>query len=193
MKKMLDLFSGLNGASQAFEAAGWEVVTVDINPDLNPTITCNIEDLWLTKEFKSWSKNEFDLIWASPPCVEFYKVSAPWFEEYGNTPSLDLVECAKSIINILQPKYWVIENTKSGMPWIKKILGQPRQNINGVYYLWGEYPLFDAKVSQNHKASNDPGGHDPLRSNKRAKIPLEISRALLDVIENQLDLSKWLN
>jgi site-specific DNA-cytosine methylase len=191
--KMLDLFSGLGGASQAFEAAGWEVVTVDINPEFNPTICRNIEDLWLTDEFKSWQVGEFDLIWASPPCVEFYKVNAPWFEEYGRTPSLDLVECAKAIINILQPKHWVIENTKSGMPWIKKILGQPRQNISGVYYLWGDYPLFDAKVPQNHKALNDPGGHDPLRSNKRAKIPLEISRALLDVIENQSDLSRWLN
>ena len=191
--KMLDLFSGLGGASQAFEAAGWEVVTVDINPEFNPTICRNIEDLWLTDEFKSWSKGEFDLIWASPPCVEFYKVGAPWFEEYGKTPSLELVECAKAIINILQPKFWIIENTKSGMPWIKKLLGNPRQNINGVYYFWGEYPLFDAKVEQNHKALNDPGGHDPLRSNKRAKIPLEISRALLDVIENQSDLSRWLN
>jgi len=190
--KMLDLFSGLKGASQAFEAAGWEVVTVDINPDLNPTICCNIEDLWLTDEFKSWSKGEFDLIWASPPCVEFYKVSAPWFEEYGKTPSLELVETAKAIINILQPKYWIIENTKSGMPWIKKLLGNPRQNINGVYYLWGQYPLFDAKVEANHKALNDTGPQDPLRSNKRAKIPLEISRSLLDVIENQSDLSRWL-
>ena len=56
MNIFIDLFSGLGGASQAFEAAGWEVVTVDINPEFNPTICCNVEDLWLTKEFKSWSK-----------------------------------------------------------------------------------------------------------------------------------------
>lgn len=191
--KMLDLFSGLGGASQAFEAAGWEVVTVDINSEFNPTICCNIEDLWLTKEFKSWSKGEFDLIWASPPCVEFYKVSAPWFEEYKQQPSLELVECAKAIINILQPKYWIIENTRLGMPFINKILGKSRHNINGVYYFWGQYPLFEAEVLKNHKVVNDPGHNDPLRSNKRAKIPLEISRALLDVIENQTDLSRWLS
>ena len=120
-------------------------------------------------------------------------MSAPWFEEYKQQPSLELVECAKAIINILQPKYWIIENTKSGMPFINKILGKWRHNINNVYYFWGQYPLFEAEVLKNHKEANDPGHNDPLRSNKRAKIPLEISRALLDVIENQTDLSRWLS
>ena len=188
--KMLDLFSGLGGASQAFEAAGWEVVTVDINPEFNPTICCNIEDLWLTDEFKSWKVGEFDLIWASPPCIEFFKVSAPWFEEYGNTPSLELVECAKAIVNILQPKTWVIENTKSGSRFIKNILGSPRLVLE-CFYLWGNFPIFEAKVDKNHKTKSDPGKNDPLRSNKRAKIPLEISRALLDVLTNQNDLTRW--
>jgi site-specific DNA-cytosine methylase len=83
--KMLDLFSGLKGASQAFEAAGWEVITVDNNPDLNPTICCDIEDLWLHPDFQQYmTKEYFNLIWASPPCIEFYKVGAPWFDEYGN-------------------------------------------------------------------------------------------------------------
>jgi len=193
MKRMLDLFSGLKGASQAFINAGWEVITVDNNPELEPTICCDIEDLWMSKEWQAWSKGYFDIIWASPPCVEFYKVGAPWFDEYKTEPSLELVKCAKEIINLLEPKFWIIENTKSGLPHISKVLGTPRQNINGVYYLWGEYPLFDAKVEQNHKALNDPGGGDPLRSNKRAKIPFEISLSLLDVISNQSDLSRWIN
>lgn len=188
-RKMLDLFSGLKGASQAFDLDdNWEVVTVDINPELNPDICVDIEDLWLTDEFKSWKVGEFDLIWASPPCIEFFKVRAPWFDEYGNEPSLELVEAAKAIIDILKPKHWIIENTKSGSNYIKKILGKPRQ-INECFYFWGNYPKFDAYVDPRHKTNNDVGSRDPLRSNKRAKIPLEISRALKDVIENQKTLN----
>ena len=191
-KKMLDLFSGLKGASQAFKVAGWEVVTVDNNPDLNPDICCDIEDLWLHPDFQQYmTKEYFNLIWASPPCIEFYKVGAPWFDEYGNVPSLDLVKTSKALIDLLVPEFWIIENTKSGSKYMKEILGNYRQRI-GPFFLWGCYPLFDARIDENHKAANDPGGSDPLRSNKRAKIPLELSRALLDVLENQPSLDEWL-
>ena len=194
MKRMLDLFSGLKGASQAFAVSDdWEVITVDNNPDLEPDICCDINDLWLHPEFQTWKEKEFDLIWASPPCIEFYKVLAPFFpEDYGNDPSMELVETSKAIIDILKPKYWVIENTKSGTKFINKVLGKYRQRI-GPFFLWGQYPLFDAKVPENHKYLNDTWSSDPLRSNKKAKVPQEISRALLDVIENQVDLTKWIN
>jgi hypothetical protein len=187
--KMLDLFSGLKGASQAFEAAGWEVVTVDNNPELEPDICCDIENLWLHPEFNKWEKGEFDLIWASPPCIEFYRVLAPFYpEDYGKTPSMELVDTSKAIIDLLDPKYWVIENTKSGAGFIKKKLGQWRQKL-GPFYLWGNFPLFDAKVSPTHKTDVDVWSSDPLRSNKKAKIPLEISRGLLDAITNQTELN----
>ena len=187
--KMLDLFSGLKGASQAFEAAGWEVITVDNNPDLEPDICCDIENLWLHPEFNKWVKGEFDLIWASPPCIEFFRVLAPFYpEDYGNDPSMELVENAKAIIDLLQPKWWVIENTKSGAKFIKKMLGKWRQ-ILGPFYLWGNYPLFDVRISRSHKADVDVWSTDPLRSNKKAKIPLEISRGLLDAITNQTELN----
>ena len=190
--KMLDLFSGLGGASQAFEAAGWEVVTVDINPEFNPTICCNVEDLWLTKEFKSWSKNEFDLVWASPPCVEFYKVLAPFFPEYyGKQPSMELVEESMAYINLLKPTWWVLENTKSGSEFIKKKLGARRQKF-GPFFLWGNFPKFDAKIDLDHKTKNDVWSNDPLRSNKRAKVPYQISIGLLNAIENQSILNlEW--
>tara|TARA_Y100000401_G_scaffold115804_1_gene120196 strand:- start:862 stop:1431 length:570 start_codon:yes stop_codon:yes gene_type:complete len=189
---MLDLFSGLKGASQAFEAAGWEVVTVDNNPDLNPTICCNVEDLYLHPDFQKYMvKNYFDLIWASPPCVEFYKVSAPWFDEFGQLPSLELVEDSLALIQILKPKYWILENTKMGKRFISKVLGNPKLIIE-PFFFWGRFPLFDAAIDKNHKALNDPGPSNKLRSNIRAKIPLEISRSLLDVVENQTDLSRWI-
>lgn len=190
MKRMLDLFSGLKGASQAFSLSDdWEVITVDNNPELEPDICCDIENLWLHPEFQKWKVGEFDMIWASPPCIEFYRVLAPFYpEDYGKDPSMELVETAKAIIDLLKPKWWIIENTKSGSKFIKKILGKWRQ-IHGPFYLWGCYPLFEAQVDRNHKALNDVWSSDPLRSNKKAKIPAEISLALLDAIENQKELN----
>lgn len=183
---MLDLFSGLKGASSAFiQDPEWEVVTVDNNPELEPDICCDIENLWLHPEFQKWTKGHFDLIWASPPCIEFYKVLAPFHPEfYGKHPSMELVETSKAIIDLLEPKWWVIENTRSGAKFIKKFLGNYRQ-VLGPFYLWGNYIKFDAVVDPGHKANNDTWSTDPLRSNKKAKIPLEISRALKDALDNQ--------
>jgi len=190
MKRMLDLFSGLKGASQAFTLSDeWEVVTVDNNPDLEPDICCDIENLWLHPEFQNWHEGYFDLIWASPPCIEFYRVLAPFYpEDYGNPPSMELVDTAKAIIDLLKPKWWVIENTKSGSTFIKKKLGKARQ-IFGPFFLWGCYPKFDAKISKTHKSDVDVWSSDPLRSNKKAKVPLEISRNLLHAIEYQRELN----
>jgi hypothetical protein len=62
---MLDLFSGLCGASQAMIDNGWKVILVD--KEYNGLDVC----LFSTNE-------EIDLFWASPPCDEFSKMSMPW-------------------------------------------------------------------------------------------------------------------
>ena len=41
---MLDLFSGLGGASKAMKERGWEVITVDNNPKFNPDICIDIRE-----------------------------------------------------------------------------------------------------------------------------------------------------
>ena len=191
--KMLDLFSGLKGASQAFHNSdNWEVITVDNNPELEPDICCDIKDLWLHPQFQKWKTHEFDLIWASPPCVEFFKVLAPFFPEYyGKQPSMELVEESMAYINLLKPTWWVLENTKSGSEFIKKKLGARRQKF-GPFFLWGNFPKFDAKVELDHKSKNDVWNSDPLRSNKKAKVPYQISIGLLNAIENQSILNlEW--
>lgn len=193
MKRMLDLFSGLNGASQAFiNSEEWEVITVDNNPELNPTICMDVDYLIHSDHFKNWVIDHlnginFDLIWASPPCIEFYKALAPWFSEYDKEPSLDLVKMTKYIIEVLEPKTWVIENTKSGKHFIKSILGEERQKL-GPFFLWGNFPKLTIDIDLDHKKHQDTGPRDPLRSNKRAKIPIELSQNLHDVLKYQKTL-----
>jgi hypothetical protein len=182
-KRMLDLFSGFKGASQAFAAhPEWEVVTVDNNPDLEPDLVLDLSD---PSQLEVLSEHgPFDLIWASPPCIEFYKCLAPWFDEYGTPPDMGLVRSAVAIMDHLDPAVRVLENTHSGNQFIRHVLGRHRQKI-GPFYLWGNFPLIHAEIQPGHKARRDVWSDNPMRSNILAEIPLSISEGLLDAIHNQ--------
>jgi len=190
MKRMLDLFSGLKGASAAFqESPDWRVVTVDNEPDLKPDILCDLskwkENVTLYCEFENETKE--DLIWASPPCDEFCRAAFPWIEN-GDDPSLDLVQSAMDIIQIFQPVHWVLENTSSGAQFITPLLGPPRQII-GPFYLWGNFPFIpDVELDPEHKALMDPGPNNPLRAAMRARIPFVLSNALMRTLDAQQTL-----
>jgi len=191
--RMLDLFSGLHGASARFQRdPAWEVVSIDNNPDLNPTHCWDLSRPGAILKILDLGK--FDLIWASPPCIEFYKCLAPFYPEfYKKQPCMKLVEFALEVVKIMEPDFWVLENTKSGNHFIKEILGDPRQ-IHGPFYLWGNFIKFDSglNISESIKTKKDTTSGHPLRSNLKAMIPIEISAGLYDVIMNQPTLEKWL-
>ena len=91
MKRMLDLFSGLHGASAAFEADDrWEVISVDNNTDLEADYHLDLASNGAVEQMCHIGK--IDLIWASPPCIEFYKCRASFYPDYyEKTPSLKLI------------------------------------------------------------------------------------------------------
>jgi len=190
MKRMLDLFNGLNGASAAFrDHPEWEVVGIDNNHDLDSD---HHWDISMSKK-QILELGWFDLIWASPPCIEFFKCRAAFYpDHFGKQADMGLVNCSRDIIALMDPTHWVIENTMPGHHFISPILGQPRQ-IMGPFYLWGNFPRFDAEIPQDHKVAHDTWSTNPLRSNIKAKIPIEISTGLLDAIMNQATLERWLD
>ena len=67
--KVLDLFSGLGGWSQAFKDRGHLVFTVDIEPKFKPNMTADILNL-SAQDFPKVSSG-WDVILASPPCNAF--------------------------------------------------------------------------------------------------------------------------
>ena len=99
------------------------------------------------------------------------------------------------IIKAKKPKYWVIENVKGASKRFCKELGvnAPRQII-GPYYLWGNFPYISMPRSWEHIGgkTQDWNIGDPLRANKRAIIPLEVSQALLDSMREQKQITEWI-
>lgn len=132
--KLLDLCCGKKGASKEFEKAGWDIVTVDINPKFNPTIIADINNLHLE------SPGEYDLIWASPVCTDYSKAHLPisWKCNGGvrTVPDMRLFLNCYRIIRYLKPRWWVIENVLGAKPYFSLVLGEYSKHV-GSRYLWG--------------------------------------------------------
>lgn len=192
MKRMLDLCSGLGGASEAFfQSDEWDVIRIDDNPLLENIPHTIIGDIFDTTD--RWERSgcpPVDLIWASPPCVEF-STAKTWAQGRTATPDLELVFEVKRIIDMIEPRHWVIENVMGAIPHFKPILGPPRL-IVGPFVLWGNFPLFDIQGFAHSKAEHDVWSSNPLRANIKGKIPLEISTALLSALDTQSHLEDWI-
>ena len=160
MPKMLDLFCGTKSMSKAFEAAGWEVYTVDWEKKFNPTLCADIGNL--TKEdIVQLCGGVPDVVWASPDCTS-YSVAAIRYHRKKNeeTEELEPVSeyaafCDKVnshiisvIVNELKPRYFFIENPRGGMRKMSFIKGLPRHTV--TYCQYGDTRQKPTDIWTNH-------------------------------------------
>lgn len=197
--RVLDLFGGLGGFSEAFVRSGDEVLRVENNPLLSEVPHTTQQDVieMLNRlqdyEQKGQPIRDYDVLLASPPCYEFSLAhGAPQaiasrkgeFADYQ--PDMTMVEAVLEIVRITKPKFWIIENVRGSIRHFEK-LGLKPQVINGAFVFYGKFPKF-GYVETPSKQDNDPGPHNPLRSNHRAKIPLELSIAIREAIVSQTSI-----
>lgn len=119
--RVLDLFAGLEGWSKAFRERGHEVVSTDVDPRFNVTILKDI--MQLRREDLPFT--DFDIVLASPPCEGFtvMNIGKNWTKPTDDPPhapktdlavqALKLVERTRQIVNVLQPRYFIIENPRA--------------------------------------------------------------------------------
>lgn len=159
---MLDLFCGYKGASAAMQRRGWRVETLDRLRSFSPTYCVDVRE-W------SWSgARKPDLVWASPPCQEFSRLTMPWTRAKNPpAPDMSLVEAAKRIIAEIEPRWWVLENVRGAIPF----LGKPVVRF-GAYCLWGSFPEFVCKVEKRKERLSS------WQKQERARIPYSLSLAL---------------
>jgi len=187
-KQVIDLFSGLGGWTEAFiEDPTWQVNRYDNNTWLREVPETEIVDL---KDYVIATAYKPKLVVASPPCYEFsLAFNAPRAkasrsrQQYYPEEGIELVKRAIQNIQSLNPETWVLENVIGSIPYISELLGEPRQII-GPWVLWGNFPLFNLsretkkRLKIHKKLEGDKHRHSELRSNHRARIPIELSRNL---------------
>ena len=110
MPRLLEIFSGTGSIGRIFRARGWEVISVDIDPRMQPTIVADIG----TFDYRMLG-GRFDAIWCSPPCTQ-YSIARSNAKTPRDLDGADmLVRRCRDIISYFQPLAWFIENPHSGM------------------------------------------------------------------------------
>ena len=163
--KVLDLFSGMGGFSEAFKQRGHKVTRVDIDPRFEPDICADILNI---SPSDLRGSGAYDIILASPVCTEFTRDKLPWFND--GPPALDQVIATKELIAALKPQWWILENVQGSVKWIKPILGHHKKRV-GSRYLWGDFPIFDCE----HIYGKSKVSRSPDRAIIKAIIPYSLS------------------
>lgn len=202
MKHMLDLYAGLGGASESMIQNGWSVLRIDNNILLQNVKNMFIADIPSLDIFDNPREimnvgnkpQKIDLVWASIPCDEFsLGYSSPRSIAIRNgegdtyQPDMTHAYAAMRIIEAINPRYWALENVRGATKYLNPLFGEPRQTFGNAIMLWGNFPLIQPG-SFKTKAEKDVWSKDPLRANKKAVIPFEISEALRLAIEQQTSI-----
>jgi len=184
---MLDLYSGFGGASEAFVKAGWEVHRMDNNPAFRKIPHTLYGDVCALRPAWVRSIGPIDLLWASPPCLDFslaYNAPGPKAARAREPfePDMTLIKKAISIRDRYEPRYWCFECVVGAIMHFEPFLGPPTQII-GPFVLWHNLPQiiipketkFDSKTALQER-------DNPLRPNLRARVPLFLSEAVLEAV-----------
>jgi len=205
--KALDLFCGLGGWSDGLAMEGFEVLGVEIEPEIaelykHSVIVADIRDL------DGLDFQGYDLIVGSPPCRDFTKLRYPGKKRWKIPPDpegrgMKLVNTFLVFVKRAQPIYWIMEN----VPYLEDYLGiEPRT----ICYIsktmrrafWGNFPAFliprdyrkgilssgiNRATGQPRKATHEYKYTGKLRKWERAKIPLPTARALGKAVREALE------
>jgi hypothetical protein len=113
MPRALELFSGTGSIGRALEAAGFEVVSLDINPKAHPTICADI----LTWDHTVFPPDHFDFVWGSPVCTHYSRArttGGPRNLEWADS----LVKKTLEVMLYFEAggcKFFAFENPQTGM------------------------------------------------------------------------------
>lgn len=160
--KVLELFAGTRSVSKAFESAGHEVFTVELDRS-HPGIDWYEDVMNIRAEDIRQRFGQPDVVWASPPCTTYSVAGIGHHRE--RTPdgilapktkeaemSDRLVEHTLGLISDLDPTFWFIENPRGGLRKMSFMQGLPRHTI--TYCQYGDTRMKPTDIWTNHP---DPG------------------------------------
>lgn len=195
--KVLDLFCGIGGWSDGFAIEGFEVIGVEINPNIaklykHPVIIQDINTLD-GKQFK-----DYDVIVGSPPCRDFSIFAKRFGKTWKKNPpdpqqGLKLIHEFIRVVQEAKPKYWIMENVPGLIPYFKPprftTYLEPPEKQQMRRSFWGVFPLFLFPVQHDMKVARyrpEVGRKAKRNALERAKIPLPVTRAFAYAIHQAL-------
>ena len=189
---ILELFCGTKSISKAFQKKGFEITTLDIDPQFDPDICKDI------LQIQPEDLEGYDIIWASPPCTYFSiancNVSKHWgsIESHKYFPrsdeaknSIQIIKRTLKIIKDKAPKLWFIENPRGMLRHIRYMIGLPRSTITYCQYgapymkptdIWGYFPPgFPVRKCKNGDKCHIPSPRGTYKGISDNLTPIERS------------------
>lgn len=141
---ILDLCSGTGSSTRPFVDAGYHVITVDMDHRRNATHRMSVQGFLMNWKEAGLLPTDKPCLYihASPNC-KLFSVSnghagKHWFRGYPaskqSLDALELVLCCLKIIEILEPKYWSLENPKGRLRSVPFMGVHPRRTVTYCQY-----------------------------------------------------------
>jgi hypothetical protein len=198
--RVLDLFSGMNGWTEAFRGEA-EVFSVDIDPAFEADAYLDIGDTRAVLGALPWRP---DVVLASPPCNSFSTMTMGRMWTPAGEPKHPtavqgrrLVLATLRLIAILRPTFWVIENPRARLRTIGFLDGIERRTVTYCQLgeqrmkptdLWGVFPpgLELPAPCKNGDPCHIPAprgsttGTQGTGTAEAGRIPTQLSRLVFD-------------
>ncbi len=183
--KVLELFSGTGSVGKVCKNLGWDVVSLDL------LLPADLQIDILDFDYKQYSKDEFDIVWGSPPCVAYSNLQNSWVGrmkkdglytkekmEQDMKDADKLVLKTLETINYFKPKYWFIENPKTGRLKDREIM----KNLN--YYDVDYCKYCDWGYRKRTRIWTNRTDFEPKLCNKDCENMIDASKHKKDVSIN---------
>lgn len=204
-ERVLDLFSGLRGWSDAWRERGHEVFAIDNARHFDADAYVDIMDVGAVLDAVPWMPT---VILASPPCTGFTVMNIGRNWTHAGEPKTEvarvgllLVKMTLSIIAMYNPRVWIIENPRAKLRALPVLRDYERRTVTYCRLgerrmkptdLWGKFPptltLPEACQNGNSDHISAPRGSTTgtqgMDSATAAKVPHALALMVCEATES---------
>ena len=200
---VFDFFSGTGSSTKAFEDAGHTVIKIELDQqfEAHERDILKIDAQTLIAKY-----GKPDFIWASPPCTSFSIAAISHHRNPDGTAKSEaahlgdmLLYKTLSLIEELNPTYWLMENPRGMMRKHPVMINQPKKTVTYCQYgdsrmkptdIWGNVDSWIPRpMCSNGDKCHDAAprgsrtGTQGLKGSAlRSMIPYELGKEILDAI-----------